>query len=393
MVKKARFRRKKYKLKLEVCKRKIIKAISDLCCDPVLFVAIVAAVVSALFVPPSKRYWGYLDLRVICLLLSLMLVVAGLKKVGVFEFLMERLLKLVHNTRTLAVVLIGVCFFSSMLITNDVALITFIPLGVMILTQTRKQKLLIPIIALQTVAANLGSMLTPLGNPQNLYLYALSDMTVWQFLWVMAAPSAISFLMLSAAIFLIKPEPVEPLTEAPAESAGVTKALPWMILFMVCLLAVLRIIPYGIALATVIIGVVIMDRTILSRADYGLLLTFAFLFVFIGNIKSIPAVSAALSALVSGRELSVGILLSQVISNAPAAMLLSKFTANNSALLIGVNLGGLGTLIASMASVISYKLYAATSGAQTGRYLTVFTAINLLFLGVLWGTMALYTAA
>ena len=333
-----------------------------------------------------------MDLRVLCLLLSLMLVVAGLKKVGVFGIAMEHLLELVHSTRTLAVVLVGICFFSSMLITNDVALITFVPLGIMMLTRAQKQKLLIPIIVLQTVAANLGSMLTPLGNPQNLYLYSLSNMTTWQFLRVMAGPSAISLLMLAAMILLIKPEPVEALTDTSAETEGLKKALPWIILFIVCLLAVLRIIPYSLALVSVIAGVTIFDRTILFRADYSLLLTFAFLFVFIGNMKNLPAVSTGLSAFVDGRELSIGILLSQVISNVPAAMLLSNFTSNYSALLIGVNMGGLGTLIASMASLISYKLYASMPDAQAGKYLVVFTVINFLFLGILWGATVLYTA-
>lgn len=171
-------------------------ALHNLLRDPVLFAAMAAAVFSALFVPPSKAYWGYLDLRVLCLLLSLMLVVAGLQKAGMFGIAIQRLLKLVHSTRTLAAVLVGVCFFSSMLITNDVALITFVPLGIMTLTRVQKQKLLIPIIVLQTVAANLGSMLTPLGNPQNLYLYSLSNMTTWQFLGVMAGPWAISLHLL-----------------------------------------------------------------------------------------------------------------------------------------------------------------------------------------------------
>lgn len=373
--------------------KKIKRTISLLFCDPVLLAAIAAAVISALYVPPSKEYFSYLDLRVISLLLSMMLVVAGLQKVGLFGLIIERLLKLVHNTRILAFVLISVCFFSSMLITNDVALITFVPLGIMMLMQTQKQKLLIPIIVLQTVAANLGSMFTPFGNPQNLYLYSISNMTIWQFLRIMAAPSAISFLMICAVIFLIKPESIEPLEEPQMEAVQRTvqikKILQWSILFVVCLLAVLRIIPYGIALAAVLVGVVIFDRTILFCADYGLILTFMFLFVFIGNIKNIPAVSAALSGLVGGRELTVGILLSQVISNVPAAMLLSKFTENYSELLIGVNLGGLGTLIASMASVISYKLYASTKGAQTGKYLAVFTAINVLFLGILWAAVTI----
>jgi hypothetical protein len=166
--------------------------------------------------------------------------------------------------------------------------------------------------------------------------------------------------------------------------------IPWIILFILCLLAVLRIIPIAIVLGTVIVTVIIIDRKILLRADYGLLLTFVFLFVLIGNINSIQAVNTTLSAVISGREMSVGILLSQVISNVPAAMLLSNFTVNYSDLLVGVNLGGLGTLIASMASVISYKLYAATTGALPGKYLIVFTAINLLFLCALWGSMTMF---
>ena len=368
-------------------------ALHNLLRDPVLLAAMAAAVFSALFVPPSKAYWGYLDLRVLCLLMSLMLVVAGLQKVGIFGIAIERLLKLVHSTRTLAAVLVGVCFFSSMLITNDVALITFVPLGIMTLTRAQKQELLIPIIVLQTVAANLGSMLTPLGNPQNLYLYSLSNMTTRQFLEVMAVPWAISLLILAAMILFIKSEPVKALTDASAETAGAKQALPWIILFLVCLLAVLRIIPDSLALVTVITGVIIFDRPILFRADYSLLLTFAFLFVFIGNMKNIPAISAALSAFVNGRELSIGILLSQVISNVPAAMLLSNFTSNYSMLLIGVNVGGLGTLIASMASLISYKLYASTPDAHTGKYLAVFTVINFLFLGILGEVAVLYAAA
>jgi len=378
-------------LKISKSKQRIKRAMTYLCAEPVLYVAMVAAIVSALFVPPSKVYFEYIDLRVISLLLSLMLVVGGLQKAGGFGLLIEHLLKLVHNTRTLALVLVGVCFFSSMLITNDVALITFVPLGVMILSQMQKQKLLIPIIALQTVAANLGSMLTPLGNPQNLYLYALSEMTLFQFLQVMAVPTILSFLMLLGVVLLVKPEYIEALTELPTETVGMREIIPWMILFILCILAVLRFIPYAIALGAVIMAVVIIDRRILLRADYGLLLTFVFLFVLIGNIKSIPAVSATLAALISGREMSVGILLSQVISNVPAAMLLSKFTSNYPALIVGVNLGGLGTLIASMASVISYKLYAATIGAHIGKYLVVFTAINLLFLGALWSVMVLFS--
>jgi Na+/H+ antiporter NhaD/arsenite permease-like protein len=364
--------------------KKIRKSIALLYGDPVLLAAFAVAMLSALFVRPTKEYLAYLDLRVLSLLFSMMLVVAGFQKAGVFDFIVEHLLKFVHNTRMLVFVLVGVCFFGSMLITNDVALITFVPLGIMMIMQTGKGKLLIPVIVLQTIAANLGSMLTPLGNPQNLYLYSVSNMTMGQFLKTMAMPSTISFLMLAGVVFFIKPEKIEPPKEQLGKVVGRKNALLWCVLFMICLLAVLRILPYGIALVIVLAGAVIFERKILLWVDYGLLLTFGFLFVFIGNMENIPIVSRTLSQLVGTREVTVAILLSQVISNVPATMLLSKFTTNYSALLIGVNLGGLGTLIASMASVISYKLYAYTRGAKTGRYLTVFTAMNLLFLGVLW---------
>lgn len=372
---------------MKVClSQKVIKYLKS---DPVLFVALLIMMVSVLLVPPSKAYLEYVDLRVICLLLSLMLVVAGIQKVGIFELIMERMLKSVHNTHALAFVLVGICFFSSMIITNDVALITFVPLGIMILTRTNNQKLLIPIIILQTVAANLGSMLTPFGNPQNLYIYSISNMKASQFISIMAIPSVASLLMLFAAVLIIKKEFLISTNESLVKSYEYVKSIPWIILFVMCLLSVLHIVPYYILLAGIVVGVIIIDREILFSVDYGLILTFVFLFVFIGNIKNIPAVSSVISGLASGHELSAGILLSQVISNVPAAMLLSKFTENYSELLIGVNLGGLGTLIASMASLISYKLYAATAGAQKGKYVASFTVINILFLGVLWCIEAL----
>lgn len=370
-------------------KRPLLRLVSD----PVLLSAMAAAAVSAFFVPPSPEYLAYLNLRVLCLLLSLMLVVAGLQRAGAFDVIVDRLLGLISNTRALCAVLVGVCFFSGMLITNDVALITFVPLTVMLMTRARKTDLLIPIIALQTIGANLGSMLTPLGSPQNLYLYALSGMTVWQFLKTMALPCIISLALLIAAVLLIKPRPIE--TPEKTRTFGVRKKyiVTWSVLFAVCLLAVVYIVPYGAALAVVAAAALIMDRPVLRRVDYGLLLTFVFLFIFIGNIKSLPAVNETLSSIVNGRELTVSIVLSQFISNVPTAILLSGFTADYGKLLVGVNLGGLGTLIASMASVISYKQYAAVTDARPGRYLAVFTAICLVFLAVLWPAMALYMAA
>ena len=311
--------------------------------DPVLAVSLVLAVVSAFWVRPSAAYLGYIDWRVLALLAALMLAVAALGQAGLFDAVTAALLRRMRDTRRLAAVLVGVCFFAAMLMTNDVALITFVPLTLMLTAQTGTERFNIPIIALQTVAANLGSAMTPLGNPQNLYLYSLSGMGLGEFLRLMAPVTGLSLVLLSAAVLCL---PCRPLGAADI-------------------------------------------RLNLRRVDYSLLLTFLFFFVFVGNMKALPTVSEALSGLVAGREMTVGILLSQVISNVPAAMLLSGFTADYPALLLGVNLGGLGTLIASMASLISYKLYAAADGARTGKYMLFFTAVNIVLLAVLWEAMVI----
>ena len=352
--------------------------------DPVLVAAVLLAVVSALIVPPSAAYIEYIDFHVLALLFSLMLVVAGLQKSGAFTVLTDKLLERVKSTRSIAAVLIGVCFFTSMFITNDVALITFVPLSVMLLGQKEDEKLLMLVIVLQTIAANLGSGLTPLGNPQNLYLYSLSGLTLTEFLWIMLPPTAVSAVLLVMSVLLIRPrEPSKQVRDEKAVTLDTPKLVIWALLFVLCLLAVLHIVHYLIMLAVVTIVVLVVDRSLLRKADYSLLITFVGFFVFIGNVKNIGAVSDALAALVAGRELGVGILLSQVISNVPAAMLLSGFTENYSSLLVGVNLGGLGTLIASMASMISYKIYAASPNAKAGKYFVLFTILNVIYLAAI----------
>ena len=365
--------------------------------DPVLAVSLVLAVVSAFWVRPSAAYLGYIDWRVLALLAALMLAVAALGQAGLFDAVTAALLRRMRDTRRLAAVLVGVCFFAAMLMTNDVALITFVPLTLMLTAQTGTERFNIPIIALQTVAANLGSAMTPLGNPQNLYLYSLSGMGLGEFLRLMAPVTGLSLVLLSAAVLCL---PCRPLGAADIRLNRPDRRglLLWGAVFAVCLLSVLRVLHYGIALGAAVLAALLADRRLLRRVDYSLLLrrvdyslllTFLFFFVFVGNMKALPTVSEALSGLVAGREMTVGILLSQVISNVPAAMLLSGFTADYPALLLGVNLGGLGTLIASMASLISYKLYAAADGARTGKYMLFFTAVNVVLLAVLWGAMVI----
>ena len=272
-----------------------------------------------------------------------------------------------------------------MLITNDVALITFVPLAVLLFGRKEHEKLLMLVVVLQTIAANLGSSLTPLGNPQNLYLYSLSGMSLGGFLSVMYPPVLLSAVLLAIAVCVIRPEKIEKPVSDSQQGNGVTvrQMIPWILLFILCILTVLHVVHYVYMWAIVTVAVLFLDRSLLRKADYSLLLTFIGFFVFVGNIKNIPAVSEMLFSIVNGSELMVGVLLSQVISNVPAAMLLSGFTEDYAPLLLGVNLGGLGTLIASMASVISYKIYAAAPGAKSGRYLGLFTMLNVVFLAVL----------
>ena len=346
--------------------------------EAVLVISFVLAVASMFFVPPSTAYLGYIDLRTLALLLCLMLVMAGLNALGVFRLLADKLLSRTNSTRTLGLTLNLLCFFSSMLITNDVALITFVPFTLIVLKLSDKMNKAILLVVLETVAANLGSMLTPIGNPQNLYLFSAFNMEIGEFVGAVAPYAVLSLVLIVTSSFLLGNEKITVKAEENTQAINKIKVLVYICLFAVSLLTVFRVIPYPVTLGITLAAVIIADRKTLAKADYSLLLTFVFLFVFIGNLGEIEAVSTFLKSIVSGREVLVGIAASQVFSNVPAALLLSGFTQNAAALLVGVNLGGLGTLIASMASLISFKLIAKES-INSGRYLLVFTAVNIVF--------------
>jgi Na+/H+ antiporter NhaD/arsenite permease-like protein len=280
------------------------------------------------------------------------------------------------------------CFVTSMLITNDVALLTFVPFAVVVMGMAHHQRSLIHVVVFQTIAANLGSMLTPVGNPQNLYLYSFYELGFGEFLGVTFPIWLLSLLLL--LLFALR-TPAEKLTLFLGEAPGVDKRAVglYFSLFAVCLLVVLRVMAWYWMLA-VLIGVLLFyDRKLLLQADFMLLLTFVAFFVFSGNLARIPAVSAAIRELMRGREYLTGLLASQVISNVPAALLLSGFTDRAHALLLGVNVGGLGTPIASLASLISLKLYSHSEHARTGHFLAVFTVFNLAFL-ILLSALSLF---
>lgn len=357
--------------------------------ETVLCIAAVLAAGSMCFVPPDRGYLEYPDYRVLALLFGLMLVVAGLQGIGLFRYLGSRFLERIRDTRQLGFLLMALCFFSSMFITNDVALITFVPFAVMTLEMAGQSKRLIHVVVLQTIAANLGSMLTPIGNPQNLYLYTRFELSMGDFLRYMLPLALLSLVLLTAAVALPGREALAAARSERAQAPDGRKLAVYILLFLVCLACVLRLLTWPVMLTVLVVTVLFVDRKLFGKVDYFLLLTFLCFFLFIGNAGRIPAVSAMLRELIEGRELPVGVALSQVISNVPAAILLSGFTDSARALLYGVNIGGLGTLIASLASVISYRLYGNSQGARKGAYLKAFTLYNAAFLAVLYAAAAL----
>lgn len=352
--------------------------------ESVLVISAALAAVSCFFVPPDAEYASYIDLKTISLLFSLMAVMAGFQSMFVFRRIGGALLAKTSNTVQLAAALVMLCFFLSMLVTNDVALITFVPFAVELFKMCGRQKQLLITVALQTIAANLGSMLIPPGNPQNLYLYSVSGMGMAEFVSIMLPFTLLSFVLLCASFAFVKKEPVELPKRKEIYPAISRKRLAlYIALFVICLCAVLKLIPHYCAFAAVVVGLALFDRRIFARIDYGLLLTFAALFVLVGNLARIPAVYGFVSSLADSYPFAVSVGASQIISNVPAALLISGFTDNYAEILKGVNVGGLGTLIASMASLISYKIYARSEGANKGKYMLVFTALNIAFLAAL----------
>lgn len=364
--------------------------------EPVFCVAMVLAVVSMCIMGISEKYLEYIDSNVLILLFALMAVVAGMREQGIFTVISKLVMKRCRTLRSLALLLCLVNFFMAMFITNDVALITFVPLSLLML-KGQREKDKIWVVVLETVAANLGSMLTPIGNPQNLYLFSYAGYGVGEFVGMMLPVTVVSLVLICLIAFFmpkeklcIKEEKAAEFKKEEGKGKGRLKLILYPVLFVVCLLAVFHVIPHWSVLLVVLAALLIFDRKILLRVDYILLFTFVAFFIFIGNLGEVSVVRDALQKLIAGREGYVGILASQVFSNVPAAMLLASFSEDIGALLWGVNIGGLGTLIASMASLISYKFYAAGTDCRIGKYILIFTAVNVAFLIVLTAFMAIW---
>ncbi len=349
--------------------------------QPVLVAAFAAALVTVFIIPPDKEYIGYVNHTVLIQLFSLMLAVAGMRSIGVFEKATQLLLEKAGSVRRLGLVFVLMCFFSSMFVTNDVALITFVPLTLLTF-EGISHKSLVMTIVLETVAANVGSMLTPIGNPQNIFLYDKYNLTMDVFFRTTAPMGLFSLVLLIGLTFMLPKDKCEvpPRKETDIDRLRLTF---YSLLFVICLLTVSRIVSEWVCLAAAVVTALIFDRKLLLKVDYLLLLTFLCFFVFVGNIGRVDAVRDFFFRVLEGRELIVTVGLSQVISNVPAAVMLSGFTDSSAKLLLGVNVGGLGTLIASLASLISFQYYRKSENAAPGRYMLVFSAVNFGMLAVM----------
>ena len=357
--------------------------------ETVLSIAWILALLSMLAVRPDTNYSEYIDMHTLGLLFALMAVMAGLQGMGVFRRVAEMLLSRTRNSRQLEAVLIFLPFFSSMLVTNDVALITFVPFALEVLPLAGLSGRIVAVVIMQTIAANLGSMTTPVGNPQNLFLYSHFGLSMGDFFSAVLPLTVLSCFLLAAFVLLRRNEPVVVNSHSEAYPIKRSRLFMLLSLFVLCLCVVAKLIPLWIVCVLTIGALFIWDRDALRGVDYSLLFTFVGFFIFVGNLGRIPAFTEFFNKLLAGNEVVCSVLLSQFISNVPAALLLSGFTDSSRELLIGVNLGGLGTLIASMASLISYKYMARSYPKQKIRYLLWFTVANVLFLAILMAAWAL----
>ena len=355
----------------------------------VMVIAMIAAAATCFIVPPDRAYLDYFDVKTLTCLFCVLAVVCALKNINFFYVLAKKLIRVFRNARVCILALVYITFIGSMLIANDMALLTFLPLGTYVLTTTGKGKYMAFTFIMQNIAANLGGMLTPFGNPQNLYLYTKFQIPTLEFMGIMAAPFALAIALITlCCIIFVKPEPFELKNEKVSLPAG--RSIVYLVLFVLAIAIVFRGIPYMIGLVVIPAVLLFMDRKALKMVDYPLLLTFVFFFVFSGNMARIDAVRSIFSFLLEKNTLLVSALSCQVISNVPSAILLSQFTENYKYLLLGVNIGGVGTLIASLASLITFREYSKQNKGKTGHYILMFTAFNFAFLIILAGFSLLF---
>ena len=354
----------------------------------VMVVALAAALITCLIVPVDAEYLDYFDVKTLTCLFCVLAVVCALKNINFFYILAQKIIVYCKNIRLSILVLVYITFIGSMLIANDMALLTFLPLGYFVLSTTGKSRYMAFTFIMQNIAANLGGMLTPFGNPQNLYLYTKFRIPAGEFMGIMAIPFVLAVVLITVCcLVFVKPEQLQ-MRDVPAKLPPARTVL-YLALFVLAIAIVFRGIPYWIGLIVIPAVLIFADRKALKMVDYPLLLTFVFFFVFSGNMARIEGVRKLFSFLLEKNTLLFSTVSCQFISNVPSAILLSQFTENYRDLLIGVNIGGVGTQIASLASLITFREYTNHAPQKSRQYILLFSAFNFGFLIVLTGVMLL----
>ncbi|MBR2454307.1 MAG: citrate transporter [Clostridia bacterium] len=371
-----------WELKFVSLWRTDVKALTFVKKNIVFCIAAVAALVTCFFVPPDREYLAYFDGKTLSCLFLTLAVVCALRCIKFFTILARKLVLLVGNLRSLFLLLIVITFIGSMIIANDMALITFLPLGYFALSVSKQEKYIAYLFVLQNISANLGGMLTPFGNPQNLYLYSYFNIPTGEFMLIMLPLFLVAISLLVLACVPVKPIRFN-IENRSADRLNVKKTALYCALFAVAILIVFRIVPFWLGLLVIPAVLYFCERDSLFMVDYGLLGTFFFFFIFAGNLSRIDAVNTFLSSLLEKDTLLVSVLSCQFISNVPSAILLSRFTADYPALLMGVNIGGTGTLIASLASLITFSEFKLLHPEETKKYLGLFAAVNVIFLVIM----------
>ncbi len=352
--------------------------------NTVFCIAFLAALATLPLVPPSRAYLDYLDYRTLACLFATLAVVGALKNVSFFLSVAKKIVRTFRTLRSASVALVIITFVGSMLIANDMALITFLPLGWLVLKETNNQKYTAFIFIMQNISANLGGMLTPFGNPQNLYLYSHFNIPTAEFTRIMFPPFLLAVLLIIGITYFLLPKASLQLSDDGQKPLPTLRVTLYLVLFAMALCMVFRLIPVILCISIIVIALAVMDRHALLEVDYPLLLTFVCFFIFASNMSRIDAVQSLFSSLLSREPLLFSVLSCQFISNVPSAILLSNFTGNYAALLIGVNIGGAGTLIASLASLITFREFGNRQPNQARRYILLFSVLNFSILGILF---------
>ncbi len=347
--------------------------------NTVLLVALVAAAVTMIFVHPDSLYFEYLDFKTLTCLFSVLAVVNALNDIGLFTLLAKKIITVFHTKRRMVIALVYITFVGSMLIANDMALLTFLPLGYMVLEKTNDKKNMAFTFIMQNIAANLGGMLTPFGNPQNLYIYSKFNIPTGEFVGIMLVPFLVSITAITACCFFIKNEPIV-FEDDGQKIEDKPKLAIYLLLFALAIIIVFNIVPFIVAPLVIIPILLFLDRDALKKTDYGLLFTFVAFFVFSGNMARIDVIRELFMRILEKDTLLFSALSCQFISNVPTAVLLSQFTENYRELLMGVNIGGAGTLISSLASLITFREFQKRNPGNTKKYVVLFSVINFAFL-------------